>query len=225
MWKAGRVWFWGVDVQENPGGTPEARSHLCVFQASFLMTFALGRIPHAGSWQNGALLELWGDPQCSSRVETKGMSGNFLSCLKGVKDFFEAPEGGGISLVMLQQKRASFCIEGRISCFFSSCGRKLGVPLKLHWGHQGPARVASGMSNLHASCKGPLRIPLQSFLGPRSSSGVEGGTSGFLSSADMDLGVPLEFPQGSQALSCVETCKSIFLLSWKSSIRLPIELT
>ena len=22
--KAGRLWFWGVDVQENPGGTPEA---------------------------------------------------------------------------------------------------------------------------------------------------------------------------------------------------------
>ena len=43
--------FWGVDVQENPGGTPEARSHLCVFQASFLMTFAMGRIPHAGSRQ------------------------------------------------------------------------------------------------------------------------------------------------------------------------------
>ena len=28
--KAGRLWFWGVDVQENPGGTPEARSYLCV---------------------------------------------------------------------------------------------------------------------------------------------------------------------------------------------------
>ena len=28
--KAGRLWFGGVDVQENPGGTPEARSHLCV---------------------------------------------------------------------------------------------------------------------------------------------------------------------------------------------------
>ena len=28
--KAGRLWFWGVDVQENSGGTPEARSHLCI---------------------------------------------------------------------------------------------------------------------------------------------------------------------------------------------------
>ena len=42
--------------------------------------------------ETGALLELWRDPQCSSRVET-GMSGNFLSCLKYVKDPFEAQEG------------------------------------------------------------------------------------------------------------------------------------
>ena len=38
-----------------------------------------------------ALLELWWDPQCSSRVEM-GMSGNFLSCLKGAKDPYEALE-------------------------------------------------------------------------------------------------------------------------------------
>ena len=45
-----------------------------------------------GGGKHGALLELWRDPRCSSRVET-GMSWNFLSCLKGVKDAFEAPEG------------------------------------------------------------------------------------------------------------------------------------
>ena len=38
-----------------------------------------------------AILELFWDPQCSSRVQT-GMSGNFLSCLKGVKDPFLAQE-------------------------------------------------------------------------------------------------------------------------------------
>ena len=37
-------------------------------------------------------LELCWDPRCSSRVET-GMTGNFLSCLKGVKDPLEAQEG------------------------------------------------------------------------------------------------------------------------------------
>ena len=38
-----------------------------------------------------AILELFWDPRCSSRVQT-GISGNFLSCLKGVKDPFLAQE-------------------------------------------------------------------------------------------------------------------------------------
>ena len=41
--------------------------------------------------ENGSFLELQWDPHCSSRVEM-GMCGNFLSCLKGVKDPFEAEE-------------------------------------------------------------------------------------------------------------------------------------
>ena len=32
-------------------GTPEARSRLCVCQASFLMTFAMGGVPHSGPQQ------------------------------------------------------------------------------------------------------------------------------------------------------------------------------
>ena len=112
----------------------------------------------------------------------------------------------GISLKPLQQKRASSHVEWRISWFFLSCSMKLGVPLELRWGPQGPTRVASGKSSLHACCEGPLGIPLQSVLGPRSSSGVESRTSGFLSSTDMDLWVPMEFPQGSQASSREETC-------------------
>ena len=104
----------------------------------------------------------------------------------------------------------------------SSCSRKLGVPLELQWGTQGPAPVASGKSSLHASCEGPLRIPLQSLPGLRSSSGVEAGISGFLSHAYMDLGVPLGFAQESQASSRVETCTSTLLSSWKSSVRLPV---
>ena len=78
-----------------------------------------------------------------------------------------------------------------------SGGRKLGVPLELRQGPQGPARVASGKASLHASCERPLGILLQSLPGLQSSSGVEARTSGFLTSANMDLGIPMEFPQGS----------------------------
>ena len=45
-----------------------------------------------GGGKNGALLELWQDPRCSSRVETI-MSGNFLRGINGVKDHFEGEEG------------------------------------------------------------------------------------------------------------------------------------
>ena len=44
-----------------------------------------------GGGKTRALLELWWDPWCPSRVET-GMSGNILICLKSVKGPFEAQE-------------------------------------------------------------------------------------------------------------------------------------
>ena len=58
----------------------------------------------------------------SSRVET-GMSGNFLSCSKGVKDPLEIPEVRCVSLETPQRKWASSRLEGRTSWSFSSCGR------------------------------------------------------------------------------------------------------
>ena len=125
---------------------------------------------------------------------------------------------GGISLKMPQLKRASSRVERRISWFFSSCGRKLGVPLELEWGPHGCTHVASGKFNLHASSEGQLRIPLQSVLGPTSSCVAEAGSSGFLSSADMDLEVPMEFQEGSQF-------SSTFISSCNSNDRLPVELT
>ena len=62
------------------------------------------------------------DSRASSRVET-GMSGNFLSCSKGVKDPLKFLEVRCIILEMLQWKWASSSLEGRNSWIFSSCGR------------------------------------------------------------------------------------------------------
>ena len=154
-----------------------------------------------------------------------GILGNFLSCIKGVKDPFEAQEGRWDFFEMLQLKRTSSRAEGRISWFFSSCGRKLSVPHELQWGSQGPARVASGEPSLHARCEGTLGIPLQLVKEPRASSRVEAETSGFFSSADIDLGAPMEFRQGSQVSSCVETWNSAFLSRCKSGVRIPVDLT
>ena len=51
------------------------------------------------------------------------MSGNFLSCSKGVKDLWMFQRLVVISLDAPQQKWASSRLEGRTSWIFSSCGR------------------------------------------------------------------------------------------------------
>ena len=64
----------------------------------------------------------WRDSRASSRVET-GMSGNFLSFSKGVKDPLEFQRLGVISLRTPQRKWASSRLEGRTSWIYSSWGR------------------------------------------------------------------------------------------------------
>ena len=58
------------------------------------------------------------DSRASSRVET-GMSGNFLSCSKGVKDPLEVPEVRCDYPRLPQRKLASSRLEGRTSWIFS----------------------------------------------------------------------------------------------------------
>ena len=57
------------------------------------------------------------------------MLGNLLNSIRVSSTLLRLKREGGISLEMLQQKRVSSCFEGRISWFFLSCSRKLGVPL------------------------------------------------------------------------------------------------
>ena len=155
-----------------------------------------------------------------------GYVGELLQLHQGCQGPFRGSRG---KVGFLSRRRSGkgphLVLRGESPGFFSSCGRKLGVPLELRRGPQGPACVALGKTSLHTSCEGPLGIPLQSLLGPRSSSVRDSRTSGFLCCAGMDLGFPPEFPQGSQALSRVETCKSALLPSWKSNVRLPVRLT
>ena len=60
----------------------------------------------------GGLFNLWREFQCSSRVG-KGISGNFWSFIKHVKDPFEFQGKSGRSLEMLQRKRFSSHVQGR----------------------------------------------------------------------------------------------------------------
>ena len=131
---------------------------------------------------------------------------------------------GGISLETSQWKKSSSRFEGRISWLFSSCSKKLEVPLQLRWGPQGPALVSQESPVCMRVTRGlSVFLSRQSQgLGPHR---AEASTSGFLSRADMDLGVPMEFPQGSLSSSHVETCKYTFLLSCNNSVKLPVLLT
>ena len=92
------------------------------------------------------------DSRASSRVET-GMSGNFLSCNKGVKTLWKFQRLGVISLETPQRKWASSRLEGRTSWIFSSCSRCS----RLTTGSSGTRSSGSGKASPHASCSGASR--------------------------------------------------------------------
>ena len=110
-----------------------------------------------GGGKTGALIELWWDPRCYSRVEI-AMWGNFRSCLKCVKDPFEAQEGRWDFTWDTAAEKGLILHWRENLQVFLEFGSKLGVPLELWQGPQGPTLGASGKSSRHASCQGPLRI-------------------------------------------------------------------
>ena len=85
------------------------------------------------------------------------MSGNFLSCSKGVKDTLEVPELKCDYPLLPQRKWASSRLEGRTSWIFSSCGRC--------------SRLTMGTSGIRSGALRKGQSPCE-FLG---------GLSGFLS--------------------------------------------
>ena len=92
------------------------------------------------------------DSGASSRVET-GMSGNFLSCSKGVKDLLEVPDvrcdfPGDASAEM-----GLISPGGENLLDFSSCGRCS----RLTTGTSGTRSGGLGKAGTHASCSGTSR--------------------------------------------------------------------
>ena len=81
------------------------------------------------------------------------MTGNFLSCIKGVKDPLEVPEFKCDLLETPQGKWASSRWRGEPPGF----SRVAAGALDLGRGPQGPALVASGMASPHARCSGGSR--------------------------------------------------------------------
>ena len=105
---------------------------------------------------------------------------------------------GGFSLEKPQGKKPSSHLEGRISWFFLSCGRKLGVPLEL---------LRDLRKSLMLPQESPVTMP------------VVRGFSGFLSSWYQVLGPHLELRLEPQASSPVLTWISGILWSFNRGFR------
>ena len=107
------------------------------------------------------------------------MSGNFLSCSKGVKDPLEVPEVRLVSLETPQRKWASSRLEIRTSWIFSSCGWCSGLMTGTSGTRSGglrkgqsPGELLGGLSGfLYRRCRG-LRPWVESVPEPEDSSPV-----------------------------------------------------
>ena len=144
----------------------------CAGNAGKSFTTTQGNDPSSGS-----IRRKWGSSGCgrdsraSSRVET-GMSGNFLSCSKGVKDPWKFQMLGVISLETPQRKWASSRLEGQPPGLFLVAAGALvlrrGPRDPLWWPQERPVpmRVA----------RGPLGISLPSLPGLKTFCGVGAGT-------------------------------------------------
>ena len=101
------------------------------------------------------------------------MSGNFLSCNKGLKETFEVQEARFFffffSVEMLQWKKASSCLEGRVSSF----SRDASGPSQVTMDTSGTR--SCGLRKIQSPCE--LRVPPRDSYpvgaGPKSSSGAE----------------------------------------------------
>ena len=108
------------------------------------------------------------------------MSGNFLSCSKGVEDPLALQEGSCDLPRDASLEKGLLSPGGANLLEFLELRRHLlelrRVLLGLRREPQGPALVASGKASLHARCEGFLAMSLQSLPGPKTSCGVEAGT-------------------------------------------------
>ena len=96
-----------------------------------------------------------GNSRASSRVET-GMSGNFLSCSKGVKDPWKFQRLRVISLETPLRKWASSSLERRTSWIFSSCGRCSRLTTGTSGTRSGGLRKGQSPCELHGGLSGFL---------------------------------------------------------------------
>ena len=133
-----------------------------------------------------------------------GISGNFWSFVKCVKNPFEFEGKRRLSLETQQHKMASSRVQARTSLFAWNCGGKLRVPLKL------PVDLGNRSCFIREfrsalALRGPPGDSSCIAAGMnRASSQDEAGTSVLVSISDFDRRVSTELEQEIQASSCDE---------------------
>ena len=139
------------------------------------------------------------DSRASSRVET-GMSGNFLSCSKVVKDPLKVAEVRSHYPETPQHKCASSRLEGKTSWIFSSCSRcsrlTRGTSGSTSGGltkGQSPCELLAGLSGFHSRRCWVLRPCLESVLEPEDSSPVPTWILGYFWSLPREVSPRLEW--------------------------------
>ena len=90
------------------------------------------------------------------------MSGNFLSCSKGVKDLLEFQRSGVISLEKRQRKWASSRLEGKTSWIFRSCVRCSRLMTGTSWICSGGLRKGQAPCEFLGGLSGFLSLRCQS---------------------------------------------------------------
>ena len=139
------------------------------------------------------------DSRASSRVET-GLSRNFLSCSKGVKDPLEVPEVRSDYPETPHHKCASSRLEGRTSWIFSSCSRCSRLTtgtsgsrsVGLRKG-QSPCELLADLSGFHSRRCWVLKPCVDSVPEPEDSSPVLTWILGFFWSLPMGVSPRLEW--------------------------------
>ena len=138
------------------------------------------------------------------------MSGNFLSCSKGVKDPLEVPEFSGLPPICLSRNGPHLAWRGEPPGF----SRVAAGALDLRRGPQGTALVASGKASPHASCSGASR----------DSSPVDARAKDLVWSRCRNLRIPLQCGHGSWGISGVSPGELVVLVCGGMNVHFPPEL-
>ena len=161
----------------------------------------------------GAEIEVCQETRCSFQVWTV-MSGNVLSCIKGVEYFFDFQE------VRWEFSWDAAVGKGLISC----CGENPMVFLEVWQEILCSSQVVTWTSGSRLYCLREVRSDFELWWASRDFSQVTAGEIGLIQTCVQKVRVPLQWRQGSQGCIPGSPGESGLILSWSKELCSPLEL-